>query len=111
MSHEEGKSAGRMCWLHPEDVEDVMEVQAQPPDKRRLRVNLADLVDAFDDVSWEVAAYLDLETGEVVRVTAETRQELEAIYEELPEEPGDPETYRTAIAAALERRGLPAWMR
>ncbi len=57
-----------------------MELQAQPPGTRRLRVNLEDLVDAFDDGSWEVTAHLDLESGEVIRVTAETRRVLAAFF-------------------------------
>ena len=83
----------------------------QPPIPRRIQVDLAELVDAFDDASGEVGAYLDLDTGAVVRVTAEVRQELEAVYEELPPEPADAGTYRAAFAATLERRSPPSWMR
>jgi hypothetical protein len=88
-----------------------MESPTEPPMPRRLPVDLGDLADALDDASGEVSAYLDLESGEVIRVTAEIQQELEAIAEDVPEEAPDDEAYRAAFAAALERRGPPAWMR
>lgn len=87
-----------------------MESRAGPSTSRRLRVNWADLADAFDDASLDVSAYLDLDTGDVVPVTAEVGQELEAIYVEVAEEPPEEEAYRAAFAAALERRRPPAWM-
>jgi putative SOS response-associated peptidase YedK len=37
-------------------------------------------VDAFESASAEVAAYLDVETGEVVWITAEARRELERAF-------------------------------
>jgi hypothetical protein len=77
---------------------------------RQLRVDLAELADAFDDASWEVSAYLDLDTGNVLRVTADVRHELEAIYAELPQETVDEEVYRSLFAAALAQRCPPAWM-
>ena len=82
----------------------------EPPLPRQIRVELADLVDAFDEGSNEVSAYLDLESGEVIRLTAEIQQELEAISADVPEESRDDEAYRAVFAAALDRRGLPAWM-
>jgi hypothetical protein len=75
--------------------------------------NVADsagLIDALDDASGGVSAYLDLESGRVIWVTADVRQELEAITEDVPEETSDDEAYRAAFAAALDRRGPPAWM-
>jgi hypothetical protein len=88
-----------------------MESQAEPPGAPRVRIDLADLAEAFDDASWEVSAFLDLDTGEVIRITAEVRDELEAISAELPEEPVDEGSYRAAFAAALEHRKPPGWMR
>ena len=87
-----------------------MNSQAEPPAARRVRVDLAELAEAFDEASWEVSSFLDLDTGEVIRITAEVRDELEAIYAELPEEPTDEESYRSAFAAALEHRNPPGWM-
>jgi hypothetical protein len=88
-----------------------MESRAQPLPARRLRVDLADLADAFDEASWEVSAYLDLDTGEVVRVTTEVHQELEAIEAELLQDSLDEEVRQAAFTAALARRRLPSWMR
>jgi uncharacterized protein UPF0158 len=88
-----------------------MQSQAEPPARRRVRIDLADLAEAFDDASWEVSTFLDLDTGNVIRITAEARAELEALYAELPEEPADEGHYRVAFAAALERREPPGWMR
>ena len=87
-----------------------MESPTKPPIPRQIRVDLADLVDALDDASGEMNAYLDLESGRVIWVTADVRQELEAITEGLPGETSDDEAYRAAFAAALDRRGPPAWM-
>ena len=87
-----------------------MQSQAEPPARRRVRIDLADLAEAFDDASWEVSTFLDLDTGNVIRITAEVRDELEALYAELPEEPADEGSYRVTFAAALEHREPPGWM-
>jgi hypothetical protein len=87
-----------------------MESEANLPVVRRLRCNVAELVAAFDDASAEVSAYLDLDTGEVIRVTPDARMELDGIYPELPEEPMDEETRTAAFAAVFERQGTPEWM-
>jgi len=50
--------------------------------------------------------YLDLETGKVVAITDEIRDELDAIYEALDEHYDD-----DAFAAALQQRAHPDWMR
>ena len=63
-----------------------MKSHAEPPAGRRVRIDLADLAEAFDDASWEVSTFLDLDTGNVIRIAAEVRAELEALYTELPEE-------------------------
>jgi len=74
---------------------------------RRLKVDLSGLVAAFDDTSWEWGYYLDLETGETVMVTDETRQQLERIYDEAaPEETADEEVDITLI---LNQLLLPEW--
>jgi hypothetical protein len=57
----------------------VTESGAESPLPRQLRLNLADLADVFDDPSWELSGYLDLVTGQVIRVTAHLQPELEAI--------------------------------
>ena len=88
-----------------------MESRVPPSRTHRLRVDLADLADAFDEASAEVWAYLDRDTGEVIRTTRDVREELEAVAAEVPDAPPGTAAYRAAFAAALERRGAPAWMR
>jgi len=74
---------------------------------RRLRVDLSELEVAFDDASWKRSYYLDLETGKVLMVTDEIRQELEQVYEEaIPGERTDEEVDVTPI---LDRLELPEW--
>ena len=76
--------------------------------RRQLQIDLADLELAVEATSLEVSWYLDLETGRVVAVDAETRRELERIYGEMPDaEPGEP----GGLAAILERRPLQPWER
>ena len=88
-----------------------MDSTVPPTRTHRLRVDLADLADAFEEASAEVWAFLNLDTGEVIRTTWDVRQELEAIAAELPDEPPETAAYRAAFAAALERHCAPAWMR
>jgi hypothetical protein len=76
--------------------------------ERRLSINLVDLEAAFEDASDAVRYYLDLETGQVVAITGEIRDELEAIYEELDDEHGVEDD---AFATMLQQRELPEWMR
>jgi hypothetical protein len=67
---------------------------AQPPGNRQLKLDLADLADAFDDASWELRVYLDLDTGEVLHIT--------------PDIGGDPELEEEAaiVEAGLGTRFL-----
>ena len=74
--------------------------------ERRLAINAAELEAAFEDASDMLHYYLDLETGQVVAITDETRDELNAIYEVLDEQWDD-----DAFAAALQQRAHPDWMR
>jgi len=75
--------------------------------ERRLSINMVELGAAFEDASDAVRYYLDLKTGQVVAITDEIRDELEAIYAELDDEHGVADD---AFAAALQQRDLPAWM-
>jgi hypothetical protein len=52
------------------------------PVMRRLKINLFDLEGAFETNSPEMHHYLDTETGEVLMVTDDFRQELEQLWEE-----------------------------
>jgi len=73
---------------------------------KKIKVNLSELTYIFDDAWWETSHYLDLETGQVVMVTDETRQELESIYEEY-----NPEEQPFDLAEILQERDLPEWQR
>ena len=72
-------------------------------DKRSLEVNLEDLAAAFDSSFDEVWHYLDLETGEVVMVTGDARQQLEALLEAT-----DAETIE-AVQEAIQNEDLADW--
>jgi len=56
---------------------------------KKLRVELGELAFAFENASWEMSHYLDLETGQVITITNETRRELEGIYEEIHDPESD----------------------
>src|SRR5438876_961052 len=73
--------------------------------KRDLKVNLEDLKMAFDTSFAETWYYLDLATGEVVVVTAETRGQLEALFETT-----EAETIE-AIGEAIQQEDLPDWQK
>src|SRR5215210_5231736 len=73
---------------------------------RKVKVDLDELVSAFDDGSPERNFYLDVDTGEVVLVTDETRRELEKIYEEMYGEGDEPVV---AFEEVLRQCNLPDW--
>ena len=50
---------------------------------KKLPIDLSELAMAFEDAMGERSYYLDLETGQVVWISQETRSELESIYEEV----------------------------
>jgi hypothetical protein len=76
--------------------------------ERRISIKFDDLEMAFDDASGTVRYYLDIETGQVLSITGEIRDELEAVYRELDDQSGAEDDL---FAAALERHRLPDWMR
>lgn len=76
------------------------------PEKRRLKVDMDGLEEGFENSSYELSFYLDLETGEVVVVTYEVRRVLEDIYEDLPEEEAE---VGEALNAAADQHDLPDW--
>lgn len=78
------------------------------PGKRKLKIDMNELELAFDNPSFELSYYLDLETGEVLLVTDETRRMLERIYEELPEETNEESGEFEAI---VSQRDLPDWIK
>lgn len=58
-----------------------MESAAPASVLRKVSVNLTDLADAFDDASWEIQVYLNLDTGEVIHITHEMAQDPEVVRE------------------------------
>ena len=71
---------------------------------RRLYVDLEQLASAFDNSSYELSFYLDLETGKVEMVTEDMRRELEAL-DEIKEE----ETTSAEELVPAGEHGLPDW--
>ena len=78
------------------------------PVKRKLKVDMDGLEMAFDNSSYELSYYLDLQTGEVALVTDETRRRLNSIYEGLPEGAGE-ETGE--FEAIVNQRDFPDWIK
>jgi hypothetical protein len=76
--------------------------------ERGVSIKFDDLEMAFDDASGAARYYLDLETGQVLSITDEIRDELEAVYRDLDDEGG---VENDVFAAALEQHRLPEWMR
>lgn len=85
-----------------------MNVDSSSRGLRPVRVDFDEVEAAFEDLSMELGWFLDLETGAVIPVSTEVREELRAIYEKTGEEvsPDDP-----AFKAALAARTLPDWQR
>jgi hypothetical protein len=74
----------------------------------RILINFDDLEAAFEDASGAVRYYLDLETGAVIAITDEVRDELHAIDKACQDALGAADDI---FAAALQQRELPEWMR
>ena len=73
---------------------------------RELQIDLGELVMAFEDATWERNYYLDLETGQVVWISQETRWQLESIYEETY----DPDSEEPVeLTEVLQDYDLPGW--
>jgi hypothetical protein len=73
---------------------------------RRLKPDLDELAIAFEDASFEISRFLDLETGQVVLITEETREELNTIYAQISGQDGE---LQMPFDQALRRRNLPDW--
>lgn len=73
---------------------------------RRLKVDLADLESALEETSWEASWYLDLETGQALRIDDETRQELEALYAKFTDAEG---RLTVELTTFLKESDLPEW--
>jgi|WetSurMetagenome_2_1015567.scaffolds.fasta_scaffold111942_2 hypothetical protein len=73
---------------------------------RKLKVDLSELAFVFESGFHELSNYLDLETGEIVVVTDDTRGYLEAIYEAMNSEGGEASP---ALATLVAESGLHEW--
>lgn len=87
-----------------------MDPRAELPRRRLETVDLTDLALALESSSDEMTAYLDLEVGDVVWVSAETWRELEEIEAEILADEAEPDARREAFESALARRALPDWI-
>ncbi|MHB8574349.1 MAG: UPF0158 family protein [Dehalococcoidia bacterium] len=83
---------------------------SQHSTRRRLKLDLDELKSAFDGGSVELRWFLDLRTGLSVLISDETREEVEAVEEEVAETLGS-EDRDEAFATALAAIDLPAWVR
>src|SRR5262249_36519235 len=72
---------------------------------RKLKIDLGDLAFAFENGSWEMANYLDRQTGEILLVTEETR----GLVEDALEEAGDREVEPEELANLVRAGGAPEW--
>jgi hypothetical protein len=81
-----------------------------PPLKRKLDVDLSELELAFENASWEINFYLDLENGKVVTIQENTFHDLEEIYTEYGEdEEGNEQEFD--LAEVLDGIDLHDWER
>jgi hypothetical protein len=80
-----------------------------PPEEkpRKLKIDIEDVTMAMDDASYDVNNYLDTETGQVIRVTQETRDQLEEIYEN--DELGNDSEEDSDLDSLLEEADLSEW--
>src|SRR5215471_5875143 len=73
--------------------------------KRQVKVDLEDLKFAFESQFTEARQYLDLESGEVVLISDETRRQLEALLDD-----ADLDSIET-VETAIQAEDLPAWQK
>lgn len=59
------------------------------PEKRVLKIDLSEMESAMESAFDELSYYLDLETGEIVMVTSEARDEMDALAEMDEDMPGE----------------------
>jgi hypothetical protein len=76
--------------------------------RRRIRVDLAELETALDYDSCEMRHYLDLESGEILVVTAEIAHALDEIYDHLYDDRG---VRVTSLEDHLRQMRIPRWQK
>lgn len=77
--------------------------------KRKLKIDMNELAIAFDNGSWEMSYFLNLETGDVQFITEDSTSDMQDFYAEV-ESAGDDER-DAAFREALEQNDLPEWRR
>jgi len=77
------------------------------PPLRKLAVDLSDLAEAIENNTDDMAYFLDTETGQVILLTAEARDEHGALIAALGEV--DPDQWAEAFEAALAASDVPEW--
>lgn len=77
------------------------------PPVRKLAVDLVDLADAIENNSFEMAYFLDRETGAVILLTQEARAEYDRLAAALDEV--DAAQWDAAFEAALADSNVPEW--
>jgi hypothetical protein len=80
-----------------------------PQPMRRLRINLDDLEEAFENTHPGGEYFLDLHTGAVVLVTEDLKYEYRQVNADLGEAAG--ETWEAAFEAAMDEADTPEWQR
>ncbi len=85
----------------------MTEHDAPTPHPRRLAVDLADLAEAIENNSQEMAYFLDRETGAIIMLTEEAQQQHEQLAAGLGEVDGA--QWAEAFEAALAASVVPEW--
>lgn len=80
---------------------------AMSQEKRKLKIDLDELAQAFDDGSAEIGWFLDVQTGKVISIDYDTRRAAEKAmkYLDCPEDADD-----SVVIEALARAGYRGWM-
>jgi len=81
-----------------------MEPDSEAPVRRQCRIKLTEIAEGIDMVSADVAAFLDLEAGEVICLSIEGIRMLERMYESLPASLANAtdDEQRAALLAAIK---------
>jgi hypothetical protein len=84
----------------------------EDPHLRRLKIDLSELELAFEASSWEIAFFLDADTGEVIQVMENTFRDLENIYENYQDDEEDDENAEPIVLVdVLDEMDLADWER
>jgi len=76
---------------------------------KKIEIDLADLMIAFESASYEMHYYLDLETGKVLWISDEIDRELETIFHEAEQATDAGPGEELDLVAAIEASDLSDW--